>query len=645
MTTLRRFVLIAATLAFATLSGSSGAEAAPARFNQYVGFGDSTQDSGYFRYNTTGSAANDQAVAAAVAQGASGAFVGPGVVNSIIFAGKYGLGGGPIGGGGSNYANGGAFTAPLRASAGDPYLSGVAYPTNIATDQQIQNYLVSTGGVANPKGIYMVKTGDNDLNFVRVVESARPGWLAANPTFLHDVNVGLVGNVAALQAAGARTILVPNSYNYAVFAGLGGSIPDSLAAVYARSCAYNNEKWALLTQAGVRFVPADIDSLMKLVVKNPTLFGFTPASVLSANALSSSQSALLVSGADVTPAQMQSTLFIGANGVHFTTAGQQIEADYDSNLLNAPVQMSLLTEAPVQGGLARAATIQGQIDMSWKHRGPNGINVWASGGGGALKIFNAPAFPDENGNPIAGSVGVDYQFGCGLILGAAFTAATQTQNFSMNGGHYNETDEAVSLYTAYKTGPVWANVVASYGWNQDTITRPAQLGLYTDQNTADTTGQSLALALRLGGDIHFGPVTTGPVAGMVLQQVRIKGFTETGASGVTALSFGEQTRYSTVSQLGWRVLADLGKWQPFAEAAWNHELANTDRRIKAAITTAVAAPYAMDAAPVATDWATASLGASYKINEQWMLRGALSATAFNPQTVSYGGELGVSVSF
>ena len=630
---MKRVALVAALLAFTALCTSAKADAASARFTQYIGFGDSTQDSGYFRYNTTGSAASDQAVAAAVAQGASGAFVGPGVVNSVIFAAKYGLGGGSIGGGGTNYANGGAFTAPLRASAGDPYLSGVSYPTNIATNQQIQNYLASVGGVANPNGVYMVKTGDNDLNFVRVVESLNPGWLAANPTFLHDINTGLAANVAALQAAGARTILVPNSYNYAVFAGLGGSIPDSNAALYARSNAYNNDKWATLTQAGV------------LVVKNPGLFGFTPASVLSANTLSPSLSPLLVSWADVTPAQMQSNLFVGANGVHFTTAGQQIEADYDSSLLNAPVQMSLLTEAPVQGGLARAATIQGQIDMSWQHRGPNGINVWASGGGGTLKVFNAPAFPDENGNPIAGSVGADYQFGCGLILGAAFTAGYQTQNFSLNGGHYNETDEAVSLYTAYKTGPVWANVVASYGWNQDTITRPVQLGLYTDQNTADTTGQSLALALRLGGDIHLGPVTTGPVAGMVLQEVRIKGFTETGASGATALTFAEQTRDSAVSQLGWRVLADIGKWQPFAEAAWNHEWADTDRLVKASITTAVAAPYSMAAAPVASDWATASVGTSYKINEQWMLRGTLSAAFFNPQQVSYGGELGVSVSF
>ena len=61
---------------------------------------------------------------------------------------------------------------------------------------------------------------------------------------------------------------------------------------------------------------------------------------------------------------------------------------------------------------------------------------------------------------------------------------------------------------------------------------------------------------------------------MVMQQVHIDGFTETGTSGVTALSFAGQTRDSFVSQLGWRVLVDIGKWQPFAEAKWNHEWAD-----------------------------------------------------------------------
>jgi outer membrane lipase/esterase len=618
-------------------------------FNQFVGFGDSTFDSGYFRYNTTGSASGDAQVASAVANGASGAFVGPGVVNSLMLAARFGQYGGAVGSGGTNFANGGAFSAPLLVPSTGISLSGVSALTNVATNQQIQNYLASVGGVANPDALYVVKTGDNDLQFVRAMSAS---WMAANPTFLAELAYSQAANVALLQAAGARTIMVPNSYNYAVFAETGGYLASENIDLYVRSLSYGMMRWSSLSGVGVRYIPADIDSVYRYVVQNPTLFGFTPSSVLSANSVASSLSPLLVSWAEVTPAELQTSLFIGSNGVHFTTAGQTIEADYEASLLTGPSQMSLLAEGAVQGGLARAATIQGQIDLSGRQRGPNGLNVWASGGVGTLQMNNAPGFPGDSGTPFVGSLGADYQTPVGLILGAAFTLGRQTQQFSMGAGHFDQTDEALSLYAAYKAGPVWGNVVASYGLYQDSIERPVTLGLFTDGNSADTTGDSLAMALRAGGDLSLGPVTTGPVAGVVVQRVRIKGFTETGTTagqsspnGITALSYGEQVRDSAISQLGWRVLMDVGNLQPFVEAKWNHELIDQDRMVKAALTSATAGNYKVKAAPTATDWTTGSVGASYKLSERVMLRGTASAMAFNPEVVTYGGELGINVSF
>nr|WP_243438990.1 autotransporter domain-containing protein [Fundidesulfovibrio soli] len=638
---MKRIALALALFAFAL--AHAAAPAGAAGFNQYVGFGDSTLDSGYFRYHTTGSASMDQSVAVAVANGATGGWAGPGLMNSLILAGKFGVFGGAIGGGGSNYANGGAFTQPLRASDRDPYLSGVGAPSNVSTIHQIQNFLAS--GPVNPNALYVVKTGDNDTTFVRLMQALNPNWLAENPGFLHAISTNLAVSVATLQAAGARTIMVPNSYNYAENVGLGGNLlPGVSTELYLRSYGYMLDHWATLTAAGVRYIPADIDSLTRLIVRHPALFGFTPASVLPSNTLAPTLAPLMVSWADVTPAQTQSTLFIGQNGVHYTQAGQQIEADYEHSLLTAPVQMSLLAEGPVQGGLARAATIQGQIDLAGRQRGPSGVNVWLSSGAGALNIKNTPGFSDQSGTPFTGTAGADYQTSFGLVLGAAFTAGTQTQNFSQN-GYYDQNDQTFSLYTAYKAGPVWGSVVGSYGLIQDKINRPVTLGIFTDQNSANTTGDSLALAVRAGGDICLGPVTTGPVAGLVAQQVRIKSFTESGTSGVTALAYGEQVRDSLVGQLGWRVLADVGNWQPFAEVKWNHEFADRNRMVKASLTTIVAPSYKLDAAPVAADWGSAFAGASYKINDQWTLRGTASTVFGNSQVTTYGGELAVSVSF
>lgn len=609
-------------------------------FNQYVGFGDSTLDSGYFRYNSTGLPVFDRLIAAAVARGAQGGFAGPGIMNSQFLASRFGLSGGPIGGGGFNFANGGSFSAPLRANPSDPVSSGVEAPTNVALSQQIANYLASVGGAANPHALYLIKTGDNDLVFYW---RQSPSWIAANPSFLAGLAAFEAINVAALQAAGARTIMVPNSYNYAICAGMGGFIAPGNAAQYATSQAYGNMRWASLAAAGVRFIPADIDSLMRFVVQHPTLFGFTPSSVLPANA-ATQLTPLLTSWDTVNPAQMQSILFV--NPQHLTTAGQMIESDYEYGLVTAPVLMSLLAENAVQGGLSRTGVIQGQIDQSSLQRGQNGVNVWASGGVGSLAIRSFSGLPGITGTPFTGSTGADYRTDCGLVLGAAFTAGTQTQRLTMVGGRFEQDDQTLSLYGAYKAGPVWGDVIASYGRHEDKTVRQAPLGLFGDQNTANVDGDSLGLALRAGGDIQLGPISTGPVAGLVLQRVHIKGFTESGTSGVTALSFGEQIRNSAVTQLGWRASADLGRWRPFVEGKWNHELTDTrSRQVKAALTTVTAPAYYMDAAPTEADWASATMGTSFKVNDRLMLRLSTSATAFNPQVISYGGDVGVSVHF
>ncbi|MGC8493935.1 MAG: autotransporter outer membrane beta-barrel domain-containing protein [Syntrophobacteraceae bacterium] len=595
-------------------------------FNQFVGFGDSTLDTGYFRYHTTGIPVVDQLLVGAIAQGARGGFAGNGVMNTTILAGKFGLSAAPVGGGGTNYADGGSLSA----------INSLLFPANVSSVQQIRNYLSSRNGVANPDALYVISTGNNDLTYAEAVN--------ASDTVLKGWASSLAAEAAVLQAAGARTILVPNLYRYAVDAGSGGSLNSADAADYALSYWYGTQIWSSLQGAGVRFVPADLDSLFKYVVRNPAEFGFTASSVLAENAPaynapSPYNSALL---AVLTPAQQQQYLFI--DGKHLTTAGQTIEADYEYSLLAAPGQMSLLAENAVQDTLARSAAIRGQIELSMSRRGPGGVNVWANAGAGSLAIENDPGFSNESGTPFGGSFGIDYLIRPGFILGLAFTASSEEQGFS-TGGDFNEVTEAPSLYAACQWEGSWANAIGAYGLFQDSISRRVQLGVFAESDRADTTGQSPSLALRAGRDFSLGRISTGPVAGAVLQQVHVDGFTETGASGVTALSFGSQTRNSYVTQLGWRASIALGDWQPFAEVEWDHDWAGTDRTVTASLTSVAAPSYSLEAVPAAADWATATFGACYRINSQIMLRGGFSVVFLNPQVSSYGGELGLNARF
>jgi outer membrane lipase/esterase len=541
-----------------------------------------------------------------------------------ILGDKFGINTGPVGDGhgGTNYANGAGYTN----SAGPMHGS-------VSATRQIQNYLTSVNGVANPRALYVISSGNNDL-----LHPPTP-----DPNFLNDSASALATSAATLQRAGARTILVPNSFLYAVYAQNGGGMDPANASAYAISASYNSLRWSDLTAAGVHFIPADLDSVFRYVVQNPTRFGFTPNSVLASSAQfypgSPNDPAILDI---VTPPRQQTDLFI--DGHHLTTAGQTIEADYEYCLLTAPGEISLLAESAVQNGWAHAATIQGQLDPCGRYCRPCGRDIWTSIGTCSLAVNNAPGFAGDNGTPFGGTVGVDFQTQDGIIYGAAFTSGSQVPQFS-TGGHFSQVDEAPSLYVGYLGGPLWGNAVITYDLFQYDIARSVPLGIFTDQNNASTTGQSFELALRGGWNLSMGQFICGPVAGLLLQQAHINGFTETGDTGVTALSFNDQTRNSLVTQLGWRVCVDGGRLRPFAEADWNHECAERDRTIAASLTTVGAPSYTMDAVPVVSDWATTSVGAYYDINSRVTLRGAASAMYVNPQMLSCGGEFSLNFGF
>lgn len=612
MTSTSKKLFIATALAFAATFGAQRT-AYSSGFNQFVGLGDSTLDSGYFRYHSTGNPAADAQIAAAITAGANGGWAGNGIMDTTILAGKFGLNALPIGGGGTNYAIGGSLTA-------SPSAGTVPLITQIAT------YLNDVNGFANPNALYVISSGNNDLAHLSDAQ-------------LPQESTALAVSVRRLQDAGAKYLLVPNSFRYANLVSLGGEITDnSNAAEYNRLLAYNTQRWNDLTAAGVHYIPADLDSVFQYVARNPTKFGFTPYTALATSAPSSVAAVLSV----LTEEQQQTYLFV--DGKHLTTAGQTIVADYEFSLLTAPGEISCVVENVIQSGLSRTATIQRQVELAGQTRGPNKVNGWAVSSYGYSKTETDSDFSNISGNPFRGTVGVDYHSAAGIIIGGAVTFGTQSQDFS-TGGDFNQDDQTLSAYTAYQYNRFWGNAVASYGLLQNSINRSVKLGIFTDQNSADTDGHAFSLALRGGSDFKVNQFSTGPIVGVIFQEASIDAFVEHGTSGSTALSFRSQTRKSQVTQLGWRGSIELDAWMPFAEATWNHEFNNDARTMTTTLTSVAAPSFTSLSTPVATEWGNATFGVSYKINDKTLLWGAFSEVFGASENKNYGGEIGLRMSF
>ena len=633
-------------------------------FNQAIVFGDSTVDSGYFKVlkNPGGGAAYNALWPAAVNAGAGAPTNSPGPMNSQVLAAYFGLTANPANQGGTNFATSGAKDVTVNTLQTDGF--GAAIPTV----RQIANYLAANNGRANGNALYLISSGGNDVSFA--LGATGTGPFPANPNaYLVSAATNLASSIAALQAAGARYIIVPD---------LPYSFPpgDANATTHQLRLLYSQTLWSALAASGVQFIPVDVNAFRLAVFSNPAEFGFiTTSNAVGQTACSKPATvttawALLCSANPGAPSQLvspdaeQTRLF--ADDQHYTTAGQKIQADYEYSLIVAPSEISYLAEVPVKTRAAVISQIDNEIAVSLRQ--PGAYHAWVSGDVSWLKITNPNfGFPDDPGTPVSTAAGFDYRITPNWLLGVAFSGGTTNQSFSLGGGNFRLDEFAVSAYAAYLNGPFWGNAIASAGELFFNTNRQVPIGITVQPNTSSTKGSNFSLMLETGYNFAtpFGtgaslmPVkapapasilTHGPVVGITLQRVHVDGFTETdqfaAIGGFTALSFLDQTRDSAVTELGYQASIDFGTLRPFAKVVWNHELANTDRSVTAFLTTVNFAPgFSMPAVEVGKDWGMANLGTAIKLSRNVSGFVAVVAQFAQSNVTNYGGQVGINVAF
>jgi outer membrane lipase/esterase len=622
-----RLVIVIVT---ASLSSAAVAQS----FNQFVAFGDSSIDSGWYRNPAfpplSNIAAFNAAFPGAVAKGAGVPTSSPGLISSEVLAAYFGLSAAPANQpGGSNYATSGARVNQINGP-GDGLFRGA-----VPVDTQIQNYLTSNGGRANSQALYLISAGGNDVGFA----DDKIAGAASQIVYVRSAAADLVSGVRTLAAAGARYIVVPNRAE-----SFGNANIQALRSIY------NDALWSGLAAAGVNFIPADLNAVRLAIKANPASFGFLfpdnsdPACsrpigfgdgwslLCSSNPTSVSRFA---PGAD------QTHLF--ADDQHLATAGQKIVADYEYSLVVAPSMMSMLAEAPLKTRTALIGAMQNQIQLSRRERGPGGYNTWLSGDVSRLAIRNYPGFPDDPGTPVSLTAGFDYRWPDGWLTGLAVTAGGQRAHFGLGFGGFTQTELAASAYLANSIGPLWFDAIATAGWIGHDVARTVPIGTTMQGNTASVNGFSISLAGETGYNFYARSVAHGPVIGITLAQVRIGRFVESG--GFTSLGFDAQTRNAAISALGYQAQWDAGLWRPFVKAVWDHDFAARERSVTAFLTTSIAPSFTLPAVVAGTDWAQLTAGTTVRLARNLTGLVAVTGALAQQNTTTYGAQVGVNASF
>ena len=324
-------------------------------------------------------------------------------------------------------------------------------------------------------------------------------------------------------------------------------------------------------------------------------------------------------------------------------AGQKIVGDYYYSLVVAPSQISFLPETAVKTRGRLVANIQTQIEATKQQAaGPLGVNAWVTGDVSSLQMDNYPGFPDDPSTPGALVAGLAFRSG-GLIVGGALSVGHLKSDFSGGRGSFEQDEIAGSLYAGIGSGPFWGTLIGTYGSLDYDVNRLVPIGITVQSNFGKTDGTNASLAAQAGINFKAGALTHGPLAGITWQRVDVDGFAETGS--FTRLAFGDQTRDSAISALGWQAVLDLGMFRPFAQVVWKHELASTDRNVTASLLTTDAPSYYLPAVSLGTDWGTAAVGVNVILSPGVTGLAAFSTDFGQNDVTTYGAQIGINVAF
>jgi uncharacterized protein YhjY with autotransporter beta-barrel domain len=246
--------------------------------------------------------------------------------------------------------------------------------------------------------------------------------------------------------------------------------------------------------------------------------------------------------------------------------------------LNAggPAMIELAGQAAMAVGETNSGNIATQLDTSRRAGvASQGYTPWIQGAytdDGWDNFANSGVGAKREG--FRGTVGLNIPVGEGFVAGLAVGYGQQDGN-TTSSISVDATGYSFGGYLQMLRGAVYAN--ASFSVGHVDLDRISRAGAYGLTGTGRTSGTSYSASVEAG---YTFDVTSNfkavPKLGWRENNVDIKGFTETGASGGNIVVPDHSVR-SSVFSLGAEVYGEMGGVKPFAHISYNWEMGKGSR--------------------------------------------------------------------
>ncbi len=616
-------------LVMATTIGLTIGSASALDFSNTYFFGDSLTDSGAF-------VGNDDA-------GAGGTFsTDPGLVWSEVLANSFGttaIANNPDNAAntdpnGTNYAQGGA-RVTLSPGFGQTDSPEAALPVST----QIANYLASNP-TADPNAVYSVWAGANDIFF----NFSDPAAVANLTTSANELS----GLVSQLADAGAKYIIVPNlpdigtspssiltaissegdgnanlatalgtavgilsqtanspaeqlviqQQAIAAAEGILGLAADTIvtesAIIADRNTSladsYNAALSTALSSNSANIIRLDVHTFLAEVMANPAELGLinvTGVACGTPSALPCTSTSLIATGVD--------SAFLFADGVHPTTAGHQIIAQYALSVLEAPALISSLTEIPFGIVNTHQANAFRQARLANKRVATSDWTFFADAGLSRQDIDATSQTWEGDSKDKHLMLGLTKKINNNWLLGMALQQTKSDVDFASDHGGFKLDDTRFSLFTDYQNNNWFAKAIATVALKSDydDVERKISLGTGYRVEKGNTEGDGFGLKLAAGLNMLNNKNTqAGPFASLNYQSIDVDGYFEDSDNiddadaSSTAMKFGNQSRDSLLAEIGAFVDTKLSeKFVLHASLSREQELKDDNRSLTSGLRT------------------------------------------------------------
>lgn len=485
------------------------------------------------------------------------------------------------------------------------------YPGGGTVLRSRKGYLPAHGGRADPKALYLISGGGNDLFAITS--------LAQGTAITTEAAGRLADSVQTLQQAGGRYLMVWMLPDLGQTPAYNGSPLQPF--VSNLSSLFNKTLIQRLSQIDAEIIPLNVPLLLEETFADPGRFGFATDQNLKQTCFSASACANTVYGIGGTNPDPSKLIY--NDTVHPTQAAQRLIADYAYSLLAAPWEVTLLPEM-AQGTLR---THQDELRDQWHADLGNwqAVGQWreiVAGGGQHLDFDDqrSSAGGDINGYNlnVGGSYRLDENWRVGIVAGFY----RQTLEAGASDSDYKLNSFMATAFAQYQQNHWWADAALTRGkLDFDSLKRKFALGVSEGTEKGDTDGWLWALSGRYGYDIaqpgsdwHLSPFISADYA-----QVQVKGYSEKDARS-TALTFDGQQRDSKRLGVGlqgrYRVTPHS---QVVAEAAHEHEFENDTQRVGISLNSVPGINFKLDGYKPRSNSDRFSLGVSQQLTKELVL--------------------------